>query len=280
MKEILVSSDSPLANPGKLLREVFANLWTSRGLMWTLFLRDLKAMYRQSFLGYLWILIPPAFTTGIWVFLNRQSIVSVQDTGMPYLLYVLTGSVLWQTFSKALQAPVQAFNAGKPVFTKIKVSPEAFVASGIARVVFDFCFYSVILIPIFILMDVEIASTALFLPLVILALFLIAMAIGLLLIPVGALFADIGQGLPLVMSFLMYLSPVVYAVPQSGWVATVFQWNPTTPVLMAGREWLFEGASTYGWALFGWSLGAGLLILFSLVLLRIAMPHLVARMGM
>jgi hypothetical protein len=38
-----------------------------------------------------------------WVYLNASGIVKVTNTGMPYPVYVLTGTMLWQMFTEALK---------------------------------------------------------------------------------------------------------------------------------------------------------------------------------
>ena len=60
-----------------------------------MFVRDTKAAYRQSLLGYLWIILPPGANTLVWVFLNSQNIVKIDSGAVPYALFVLTGTVLW-----------------------------------------------------------------------------------------------------------------------------------------------------------------------------------------
>ncbi|PAY16611.1 polysialic acid transporter [Rhodopirellula sp. SM50] len=280
LPEVIYSPESPLANPGKLIREVFSDLWKCRELIWILFQRDLKAQFRQSYLGYVWLLLPPVMTTGVWLFLNSQKVIAISDTGMPYPLFVIIGSVIWQTFAKLLQSPLQAFNSGKPVFMKLKVPPEAFVAAGTARVVFEFLIYTIVLIPAFFLFKVIPPWTILFIPVVILAMFALGTALGLLLVPLGSLYSDIQQAIPILMGFLMYMAPVVYPPPEAGLAATVVSWNPLTPILMGGRDMLTTGSlEQIGSILF--LIPVSLFAIFVMMLaLRVVMPHLVARMGM
>ena len=78
----------------------------------------------------------------------------------------------------------------------------------------------------------------------------------------------------------MYLTPVVYPVPKEGWASTLVHLNPATYLLGATRDWLSFGESTYTpqfFVLLGVSV---ILTLLGLIILKIVMPHLVARMGM
>src|SRR5262249_52776901 len=116
--------------------------------------------------------------------------------------------------------------------------------------------------------------------LAVVCLFLLAAAVGIVLLPLGVLYQDIARAVNTLAGFLMYLTPVVYMPPRSGWFATVIRWNPVTPIIMAGRDWLTRGSSDYVAAMLLVA-GISVIVLFaSLLILRVAMPHLVARMGM
>ncbi|MDA1231283.1 MAG: ABC transporter permease [Planctomycetota bacterium] len=280
LPSVVYSPVSPLHNPGKLFVEVFIELWKSRELIWTLFLRDLKAMYRQSFLGYAWIFAPPLATTAVWMFLNSQRIVRVSETPIPYPAYVLVGTTLWSTFSAAVTQPLLSFNAGRQVFMKLKVPPEAFIAAGMGRVLFDFIIRLLLLVPVFLFWDVLPPLSIFLFPLAVVCLLLLGAALGLLLVPLGALYQDVGRALTTFIGFFMYLTPVVFPPAKSGWAATLINWNPMTPAIMTARDWLTLGPSEYAGPMF---LVAGIsmvLIVVAAVAIRVAMPHLVARMGM
>ena len=161
---VVYTPASPLRTPGKLIGGLFTELWASRELIWILCVRDLKAMYRQSYLGYLWIFVPPLATSAIWLFLNSQRVVRVSETPIPYPAFVLVGTTLWSTFSAALIAPLNAINASKPVFMKLKVVPEAFIASAITKVLFDFVVRLALLIPLLLLLGISLPAHALAIP--------------------------------------------------------------------------------------------------------------------
>ncbi len=212
---VVYSPESPLSNPRKLIKEVFYDLYRCRELIGILFQRDLKAQFRQSYLGYVWLFLPPVLTTAVWLFLNGQKVITIRDTGMPYPVFVIIGSVVWQTFTKLLQSPLQSFNAGKPVFMKLKVPPEAFIAAGTARAAFEFLIYAITLIPVFLVFRIIPPWTVVLIPIVILSLFALGTALGMLLVPFGSLYSDIQQAVPVLMGFLMYMAPVVYPPPKS-----------------------------------------------------------------
>jgi lipopolysaccharide transport system permease protein len=280
LKEVVYNAESVVANPAQLVSDIFAEIIAFRGLIWILFLRDLKAQFRQSYLGYIWLFLPPVLTTGVWLFLNSQKVMVVAETNIPYPLFVIIGSVVWQTFVKLIQAPMASFEQGRPVFMKLKVPPMAFIAAGTARALFDFAIYAAVLIPVFIVFRTMPPWTVLLLPIVVLSMVSMGTVIGLLLAPFGSLYTDLKIAVPIVLSFLMYLAPVVYPPPQSGLAGVVVAYNPMTPILMCTRDLLTTGALDFLPSTVVILVCSGLLSVMGIVGLKVTMPHLVARMGM
>ena len=66
--------ESPLRHPGRLLRALLRDLLAARELAWRLFVRDLSANYRQTYLGYIWAFLPPLLASATFIFLQSQGI--------------------------------------------------------------------------------------------------------------------------------------------------------------------------------------------------------------
>lgn len=278
---IRYSADSPLRHPVRLVKEISLDVWRCRELVWILFMRDLKAGYRQSYLGYFWIFAPILGTTVVWMFLNSQKVVQVAKTPIPYPAFVLIGTMLWSVFTASVNQPLGSFNAGKAVFMKMKVPPEAFIMAGLGGVLFNLLVRMLVLIPVFLALKMVPASTALLFPIGLLCMMLFGVSIGILLIPLGSLYTDIKTMVSMGMQFLMYLTPVVYPPPKSGLAHVLMQWNPVAPFVVASRDWLTLGHNgDYALPMLLITMAAAGLLLIGLVVLRVTMPHLVVRMGM
>lgn len=116
-------------------------------------------------------------------------------------------------------------------------------------------------------------------PLGVLALVLVGTVAGLMLAPVGLLYSDVGKAVPLLMQFLMYLTPVIFAMPKSGLPATLFQINPLTPLILTARDWLTGFSPEHlGYFLAVNAVAIVLLFVFWIVF-RLAMPILIERIG-
>ena len=271
--------DSALRSPRKLFGDMLRDFWAGRELARRLAVRDISSRYRQTALGLLWAFILPLANTLVWIFLNGSGIVAVGATDLPYPVYVFTGTMLWAIFMDAANAPLRQTIAAKPMLAKINFPREALIVSGIYQTLFDAAIKLAVLIPAIMLMGIMPDSGIMLFPLALASLVLVGTAFGLMLTPVGVLYGDVGKALPMLMQFLMYLSPVVFTIPASGTAATLLAANPLTPLIVSGRAWLTgTAADQLGYFAVVNMVAIGLLLVFWIAY-RVAMPILVERMS-
>lgn len=279
LKKTVYSPDSHLRKPGLLACEMLSDLIASRELAWRLFVRNISAQYRQTMLGYLWAFLPPLFSMGIWVFLNSQQVVNVRDSGMPYPVFVLTGTVLWQTFVDALNSPLKLVMESKSMLAKINFPREALILAGLGEVLFNFAIRIILLVCIFCWFGSAVPASIFCVPIGITALTLLGLMVGILLTPLGVLYTDVNRGIMIITQVWFFLTPVIYPMPESGVAAFCVKLNPVTPVLMTTREWMTTGTATQLGGFWFVFLVTVFMLLFGWLLYRIAMPHLIARLS-
>ena len=273
------STESQLRHPAVLLRGMWEDLKASRELAWRLFIRNISAQYRQTLLGYLWAFIPPVFTTLVFVFLTRSKILTVGDTGIPYPAYVMIGTVLWYVFLESVNSPVKLVSTSRFMLTKIHFPREALVLAALGEVVFNFFIRVVLLIFVFLLYKVPVSSLILLTPLGIFSLMLLGLLFGVILSPVALLYQDIEKGLPIIMQIWFFITPVIYFVPKGGVGKILNYINPVSPLLNTSREMLTTGVLSQTAMFIVISSITLVLIFLGWILFRIAMPHLIARIG-
>ncbi len=271
--------DSSLCSPVKMLKDMFSDLIDGRELAWRLAVRDIKAQYRQAFLGVLWAFVLPLANTIVWLFLNSSGIVKVSCTSLSYPVYVITGTMLWAIFMDAINAPLQQSIAAKGMLSKLNFPREALILSGIYQTLFNASIKIILLLGALIVFKVNFGWGLIFFPLGILSLVLIGTTVGLLITPVGLLYNDIGRALPLLMQFLMFVTPVVFPMPKEGWAATVFTYNPLTPVILTSRDWLTGFLPEYLISFLLVNVVAVFLLFVVWGVYRLAMPILIERMS-
>ncbi len=271
--------ESSLAHPARMAREMFHDLLAARELSWRLAVRDLSAQYRQAFFGFAWALILPLANTAAWIFLSSSGVVSVGQTSLPYPVYVFVGTMLWAVFMDAVNAPLQGVTASKTMLAKINFPREAIVVSGIYQTLFNAGIKVGLLLAALLFLGINPGWNLLLFPFGLLSLVLAGTFVGLLITPVGVLYTDIGKAVPLLMQFLMYLTPVVFAMPREGIAATLFTLNPLTPLIMTARDWLTGGSPEFLGYFLAVNAVSALLLLAVWAVYRLAMPILIERMS-
>jgi lipopolysaccharide transport system permease protein len=258
---------------------MFSDLVSALFLGKQLFIRDVKGMFRQSMLGVVWAFIPPFFTAAAWVFLKFSGAVQILDTGIPYPIYVLTGTILFQTLSETFRMPSETVNKGKSMLIKLNFPRESLLISSFFQILFNLSFKLFALLVLSIAMGISFTwSSLLFLP-AILAVVLFGFSIGVFIIPFQMLYTDFSRAIALFMQVMMYLTPVVYPYPTSGILLKIVPLNPFTPLIEVPRNWL-TGQDTIMLGYFFSVIGIGVLVLFlGWLLYRITMPIIIERAG-
>ncbi|TDY11765.1 ABC transporter permease [Meridianimaribacter flavus] len=264
---------------GALLKASLGDMLRSRFLARQLAERDIKAQYRQSYLGIIWAFVMPIGTALVWIFLNNSGTVRLSDTGVPYPVYAFSGTLIWSIMVAAINSPMQNTNAAKGILTKINFPKEALLLSGVYKLLFD-SFIKLLLLVFFVFaFGVGFHWSLLLVPFAILAAVLFGTTVGLFLTPLGLLYKDIGKIITFGMQFLMYATPVVYAIPDAGLMRTVMMYNPITPIILTTRD-LVVGFSPEFLSYFIVVIAACVPLLFlGLVMYRIAIPIIVERLS-
>jgi len=281
LPKVVYSPEPELRHPVRLLGSMLYDLLASHELSWRLFVRNLSAQYRQSFLGYLWAFLPPIATTLTFVFLNNQKIMelSANDGGIPYPVYVMVGTLLWQAFVDALNSPLKILNQSRSMLARINFPREALIIAGMGEVLFNVIIRLILLVIVYLWFGLSLPAMAWLAPLGMLSLLGLGLLFGLLMAPVGILYQDIERSITLFISLWFFLTPVIYATPTSWPASLVARLNPVSPLLVTTREMLTTGSLTQ---LPGFLIVSGVTVAvmsFGWLFYRLAMPRLIERIG-
>ena len=273
------SSDALRKSFFNILLEIFRELPEAHELGLRLFKRNIKAIYRQSILGFAWALLPPLVTAALWIFLRNNNVMSMGNTGIAYPVFVLIGTMLWQIFTESVQAPVKNVTANKAMLTKINIPREALLLSGIYEVFFNMLIKLALLAVALIIFNQAINAYILLVPIGIFAIIICGFAIGLILTPVGVLYNDINYGLTIILPFFMYLTPVIYPKPSEGIIGMIMKLNPLAILIPETRFW-FTGQPGEAMSLFWiYTLTFSFILLLGLVIYRVSLPMIIERVG-
>ena len=251
----------------------------TRGLAWRMFLRDTRATYRQSFLGYFWLLLPALANTLVWVFLNGAKVVNIDSGDVPYPLFVFTGTVLWTAFNGSLVGAMSIIEEARGTLAKVNFPHESLILTAFGKSLLNTAATAIFVIPFLFLYHVEFRTTMLLFPLGMLATMLCGTALGLIVVPFAALFSDLGRAIHLGLRFGFFLTPVIFPVPKSGWGHQLMVLNPATSLIVTSRSWLIGGEPPMYLAFSLVVFASVILLTLGVVMLKVALPHIIERIS-
>ena len=201
------------------------------------------------------------------------------STTLPYPIYVFTGTMIWAIFMDALNAPLQQSTAAKAMLAKLNFPREALILAGIYQALFNGGIKVIILLVTLVALGVNPGLQVLLVPIGVLSLVLVGTTLGLMVTPIGLLYTDIGRALPLLLQFLMYFSPVVFPMPESGIGAVIYKLNPLSPLILTARDWITGQTPVYLEYFLLVNVVAVFVLLLCWGVYRLAMPILIERMS-
>lgn len=226
-------------------------LRSHRQLLLRLVRRDIAGRYKGSAGGIGWAVLTPLVMLGVYLFVfgvvfNPRRGATTADL-TEYGLSLFCGVVVFSLFSECVTRSTTSV-VGQPNFVKkvvfpIEILPLVTVGSALFHVVIGFGLVLLALVSMR-----PVSPLVLLLPLTLLPLVLLSMGMTWLISALAVYVRDIGQISGLLVSVLMFLSPVFYpvaAVPEG--VRPLMQWNPLTIPIEATRGVLLHD-TTPPWA--------------------------------
>lgn len=238
---------------GDILRE----LWENRWLTLQLFKRDLLAFYKQSLLGALWIVFVPLVTVGTFVVLKGSGVVAVGQLDAPYPVFATLGVAIWQLFAQGVVSGANSLVAGGEMITRINFSKKSLVIASMGRTVVSFGVLLVLAGGLYGFYALQGQAPALhaaawLAPLALLPTLVLTLGLSFYLALLNSIVRDIATGLSVLLTFLLLLTPVLYARPLptgdagdlSGLLGAITDYNPLHYLVAAPRELVLRGTVT------------------------------------
>ena len=234
------------------LRQRLRELLGARDLFVILFARELQVRYKQTALGVVWVLLQPLVPAIIFAVVFG-AFARLPSAGAPYLLFALSGLVLYGLFSGGVSRAGNSLIRDGGLITKIYF-PRAILplASGSAGIV-DFLVGLAVILVLMVALGQALTLAVVVIPLIVALTLALALGLGMAIAALTAHYRDFGHVVPFVLQLLLYGSPVAYSMeilPSS--LANVYALNPLVPLIEAFR-WSLLGtpAPTAGQILLG-----------------------------
>lgn len=207
-----------------------------RELLGQLTAREIKQRYKQSVLGYAWVILNPFFTMLVMAFVF-SIIMRIPDLGVPYPIYLYAGLLPWTLFSNSLISANNSLVNNAGLLTKIYFPREIFVLSTILAKIVDFLLSCSIFIIFMIYYQVPVTWNILWFVPIFFIQQIFTYALSLFLAAANLFYRDIQYVLSLILLIWMYLTPVIYATE---FFPNKYQWifklNPMAVIINAYRQ--------------------------------------------
>jgi lipopolysaccharide transport system permease protein len=201
--------------------------------------RDLKARYKQSFLGPAWIVFQPLALLGAFS-VGFRSVANIQTGGVPYFLFALAGLVVWTYFQATLMVAAGSIvnsyalvrwtacpRLALPLATLVSNLPSMAVtgvAAIAAAIIGGYAWIGTLLLPVLVVW-----------------LIILAGAYAVLLAGLTVRARDVLSVVPFLLQVTLFLSPVAYRTSQlPSTLQTFISLNPLTGLIDVWR-WALLG---------------------------------------
>lgn len=229
--------------------DIFLSLKRHYPLILQLIKREVISRYRGSFLGLLWSFINPILMLAIYTFVfsvvfkvRLDQAAAVYDDKFAFALSLFAGLIIFNLFSECLsRAPgliLANVNYVKKIIFPLEILPWVTVGSTLFHAAISF----LILLIFLLLINHPIHWTLIFLPVIVFPFLLLIMGLSWLLASIGVFVRDIGQFIGLILTMLLFMSPIFYpasALPES--VRDYLFLNPLTFIIEQVRAVILYG---------------------------------------
>ncbi len=212
-----------------------------RVLIESLVVRELKARYRGSVLGFFWSFVNPLLQLLIYTFVFTYVMPARMEGIEPYALFLFTGILPWTWFSSSVLEASTILITGGNLLKKILFPAEVlpFV------VVFANLVHFLLGLPIllaFLVYYGRIPPSIVYLPGVILLQLVFTLGVALFVSALSVHFRDVQNILANLMMLWFFSSPVIYPyLGVSPRIQRWLNWNPMTHILVGYHQTLFVG---------------------------------------
>jgi lipopolysaccharide transport system permease protein len=245
----------------KLLFEPFYTLLQHKAVIKQFVERNIKGRYRGSYLGIFWSFLTPLFMLAVYTFVFSVVFEARWGTNsgnkIEFALVLFCGLIVYNIFSEVLVGSTSIILNNVNLVKKVVFPLEIFPLVLLGTSLFHGAVSIIILTSGILLFMGSFHWTILFVPLVLLPVCFISLGIGWFLASLGVYIRDISQVMGILVTALMFLSPIFYpvtSVPEE--IQLFFYFNPISYAVEDLRSIIIWGEyPNWTWLLIGSLIG-------------------------
>ncbi len=208
--------------------------------------REVKARYKQSILGYFWIILNPLAQMLVmsFAFSIILRIPTNAAANVPYSIFLFVALLPWNLFANSLSSACGSLVGSAPLITKIYFPRTILVLSTVIAKIIDFLLALTVLIAYMIYYQMPINLNILWVLPIFFIQQIFTMGLALFFAASNLLYRDIQYLLSLLLTLWLYLTPIIYPadiVPER--FKVFFQLNPMAVIVNAYRQAVLGGGA-------------------------------------
>ena len=204
-------------------------------------LREIKARYKQSVLGYAWAVLVPLINLVVLTIVFSH-LFKVPTGNIPYPVFLFVALIPWTLLSNSLSLATGSVLANSSLVTKVSLPREILPLTSIAARMVDFFLTSIVLVVFLLFYGVQLYPTLLLVPIILVIQLILLVGMSFFLSATNVFFRDVENILGVFLTVWMYLTPVVYSpelIPDN--LKVLFFLNPMTGIINAYRSVILYG---------------------------------------
>ncbi|MBZ9755789.1 ABC transporter permease [Mesorhizobium sp. ESP6-5] len=251
--------------------EMVRGLWRNRSLIGASIKREIFGRYRGSFLGILWSFFNPLLMLAIYTFVFGTVLKARWGGGVgsqvQFALILFAGLIIFNLFAESInRAPtliVSNPNYVKKIVFPLEILPCVVIGSAVFHLLISLGVWFLAYVVLYGIPPI----TVIYFPLVLLPFLIFILGLSWMLASLGVFLRDVSQFIGILITAMMFLSPVFYpasALPEV--YRPLLYLNPLTPAIEYSRDVLYWGkqpdftllavyllaASLFAWLGFAW----------------------------
>lgn len=223
---------------------MFKNLFTHRRFLFGSFWTEFRFRYAGSALGIFWFIVNPLLEAATYSFIFAY-VIGLRTKGMQsssYTMFLLTGLFPWLSFSVMLMQGSNSLNTAAIFLRRLSVPTDVFVAKESLIAMTSLFIYTLILIPINLILGNPPSWSMLVLPILIFLFVALGFGISLILAHLRVFFPDVGEILGVLVQLWRWTLPINYSIdllPE--WARPILKYNPPYYFITSFRDVFLDG---------------------------------------
>jgi homopolymeric O-antigen transport system permease protein len=215
--------------------------WQHRGLVLSFVRRQYQLRYRQSLVGFAWVIVPPIASLVVAT-LVFDKVIGVDTGNVPYPLFALAGLVPWSFFATSVTTGVPSIVMQQTMITRLAFPRSSVPLSAVGTALLDLGVTSIVFVVYVFVTGAGLPLTALLAPLLLMIELVFVLGVVFFGSALNVFARDIRLAVPLIVQLWLFLTPVMYPlseVPAN--LRPLYLANPMTGLIESFRQILIAG---------------------------------------